>query len=315
MACHRGLSTGTELTQQISDRLRLEGGNYFVLGVHGSGLFEPSKFGLKVRFISTACYRGFHCGYAVQGDGMLVLEEVYLGLEDDPAGRDATLFGRKPESYWRHGQKWTKEGLEDHSWSPPEKRLTALCEPVAFDGGLLIGTGWLQDVRELTFQAGRLVSTVDGSAMVDRILERPRAEGAATVSDSDLEDWKARLDRYGYRRQVSAVGRNVGPTEETCVIEVVATEGLPDGFSPYLIYVNGNIRGPRPRSEDTKERQVLHLKPGTHRIVVRGREVHDPERVESNTLHFEVNTGDRFQVEARMSGASLLLTMVGAAEK
>lgn len=296
------------MTQQIPDRLRLMGTEYIVLGVKGQGLFDPSRYGLKVHPYSTACYRGFHCGYMVTGDGSLVLEDVYLGLGNDEANRDAILFGRRPEAYWRQGLKMTNDGFEACRWQSSERRLTALLEPMNFGGGILIGTGWLQGVRELRFQEGRLVNMLNGTAIVDRILDRPRTEGIATISDEELSNWKEILGQYGHNRLVTSLGWKGAPTEETCAIEVVAIEGLPDGFAPFKIYVDGYIRGLRSQSEDTEQRQVIRLKPGNHRIVVRGQEVSDPRRLESNTLHFDVRTGDRFRIEARMSDGQLVLS-------
>jgi hypothetical protein len=42
--------------------------------------------------------------YVLDEEGRLLLDEVYLGIDqDDASQRNATLFGRTPATYLRHG--------------------------------------------------------------------------------------------------------------------------------------------------------------------------------------------------------------------
>lgn len=72
-AYHRGM------TAQVSDRIDVDGATYALCGISGTGLFDPVDHGVLPRPISTACWRGFVCHYAVR-DGMLRLAELHLGL-------------------------------------------------------------------------------------------------------------------------------------------------------------------------------------------------------------------------------------------
>ena len=298
------------MTVQIPDRLRYAGRNFFVIGARGDGLFNPARFGLKVRMISTACYRGFHCGYAVDAEGRLLLQEVYLGLDEgDASCSNVTLFGRAPERYARHGCKLTPEGLVDHTWMPHDRRLIGLSEPMAFDGEMLIETDHLEGVHELTFRGGRLARALNGEAVVDCILHRAKRPDSPMVSVSDIELWTAKLKAFGHRTLAAANMRDALRARETCLLEVVAGDGLGDGLTAFKIYVNGNIWGPRPgfQSKSRDEQQILPFEPGAYRIVLRGKDVSDPHRLESNTLHFNIASGERLRIVARMQDHALVI--------
>jgi len=298
------------LTAQIPDRLRYASREYLVLGARGDRLFDPSRFGLKVRMISTACYRGFHCSYVLDAHGSLLLQHVYLGLDEEgSSGGRPTLFGRTPERYMREGRKLVEGALVDHAWLSHDSRLTGLSEPMAFDGQMLIGTGYLEAVRELTFEGGQLVSELDGEAVVDRILHRARDSVSSAISASDIELWTAKLKAFGYRTLATANMRNALRAEETCAIEVSAGTGLEGRLTAFKIYVNGNIRGPQPGLQDKSwdKLQLLPFKPGAYRIVLRGKDVADPQRLESNTLHFDIKDGDRLRIVARMTERALTI--------
>jgi hypothetical protein len=303
------------LTAQIPDRLRYAGRDFLIIGGRGDGLFDPARFDLKVQAFSTACYRGFHCKYLVDAERRLLLQEVYLGLDEDAAPRsDVKLFGRTPQTYVRHGQKLTAEGLVDHTWTPGDCRLTELAEPMEFNGELLIGTGYLEGVRDLTFERGRLVGELDGEAVVDRIFQRSKGTASPLISASDIALWTAKLEAFGHRPLAAANMRNALRARETCALEVMAGDGLDLGLTAFKIYVNGNIRGPRPglQGKSWDKQQILPFEPGAYRIVLRGKDVGDPHRLESNTLHFDIATGERRRVVANMRGEALVIEMNSA---
>ena len=113
------------MTVQIRDRLRYADRTYLVLSAIGTGLFDPARFGLRVRMLSTDCWRGFHCSYALDADSRLLLAEVYIALnEEGPAQHHRTLFDRTPEKYMCHGLEFTKGGLVDCTWMSHDSRLT-----------------------------------------------------------------------------------------------------------------------------------------------------------------------------------------------
>ncbi len=297
------------MTAQIPDRLCYACRQFLVIGTRGDGLFDPARFGLKVRMISTACHRGFHCSYAVDAEGRLLLQEAYRGLDESDAHSNLSLFGRTPERYAQHGRKLTAGGWVDHQWMSHDHRLTELSEPIAFEGEMLIGTGYLEGVRELIFKNGRLANELDGEAVVDRILQRARDPGSPMVSASDIELWTAKLNAFGHRTLAAANMRDALRARETCALEVMAGDGLVDGLTAFKIYVNGNIRGPRPglQSKAWDKQQILAFEPGAYRIVLRGKDASDPHRLESNTLHFNIASSERLRIVARMQDRALII--------
>ncbi len=124
-----------------------------------------------------------------------------------------------------------------------------------------------------------------------------------------MELWTAKLKAFGYRTLATANMRDALRAEETCAIEVSVGAGLEFRLTAFKIYVNGNIRGPRPGIQDKSwdQLQVLPFKPGAYRIVLRGNDVADPQRLESNTLHFNIKDGERLRMVVRMSETALTI--------
>src|SRR5262245_43548610 len=175
-----------KMTAQTSDKVFYRDTAFSVAGVNGSGLFEPSEYGIRPAMISTACWRGYHCTYEVAG-GSLLLAKVNLGLaEEDRAaaerGEGPRLFGRVPRRYIIHGRRVVHDAAgsgEEASWESDDFAVEGLREPVPFTGGLLLGTGFIEDqyvhmgfhpawkfreVHELVFDRGLVVKEADRSA-------------------------------------------------------------------------------------------------------------------------------------------------------
>jgi hypothetical protein len=165
----------------MADEVFFEGEQYAVTAVDGAGLFDPGEHGLEPRMLHTACYRGRICHYAVD-DRRLVLRELHVGSEDEPARIDG-VRARWDDEFG----SWHYQGLD---------------VPVAFTGRLLIGSGDVDDspylnmgfwpawmfaeVRELTFRGGGLVAADDCSAAIAEIRPDMIAEPAPGES---TEDW------------------------------------------------------------------------------------------------------------------------------
>lgn len=161
------------MTAQVSDSFIHHGETYAVAGVSGTGLFDPTAHDLQPTMLSTACWRGFVCTYAVAGD-QLALTRLGIGILEP--GTQERLTGDGPERFGVHPRfdRW-----EGHIYEP-------ISVPVAFTGGLLIARDFVQDlyvhmgfhpawkyqeVHELVFADGRLQSCDD------------RSEAMATVRD------------------------------------------------------------------------------------------------------------------------------------
>jgi hypothetical protein len=156
----------TEMTAQIEDVVVFQGRMYALAGVNGPGLFEPSEHGLRVHMTTPACRRGYVCEYAVE-DERLFLTALRLGMRRPVArlfGADVRMIGSAA------------------TYSP-------VSVPLAFGGGLLLGTGLCHDldvhkrkhpawryttILELSFDEGRLVAAFDRSELLTQRRTAPR---------------------------------------------------------------------------------------------------------------------------------------------
>lgn len=176
------------MTAQIPDNVDWQGDEYSLAGIDGGPLFDPAEHGLEVRMISTACWRGHICTYAVP-DGRFELASLSVGMDDPPA----ELFGtpRAPSEYG-------------------EIRYEPLHHPVPFTGGLLIAADFIvklyvhmgfhpawkyERVHELLFDAGRLTAHHDRSAAMAAFRDRdPKLE-----PDANVQDWIKSTFARSYR--------------------------------------------------------------------------------------------------------------------
>jgi hypothetical protein len=164
------------MTAQIADGVEYRGRMYALTGIDGWGLFEPSEHGLRMGMISTACWRGYVCQYAVDDD-QLILTALRLGMAEPPTqlfGADLRLDGSAA------------------TYSP-------IRVPLPFTGGWLLGARFIHDlyvhmgrhpawkyaeVLELLFDEGQLSEVADRSELM---AQRRAAQG--TLSPTDPRDF------------------------------------------------------------------------------------------------------------------------------
>lgn len=164
------------MTAQVPDEIRYRSRLYAITAVDGHDLFDPVAHDLEPGMLSTACWRGTRCRYAVSR-GRLTLTAVQLGRSNAPARR---LFGVKPG---------VSPARDMHPGAWHHRRLAV---PIPFTGRLLIGAGyvdvgrhamgfppaWLyQRVHELRFALGRLTSTHNRSTQLAMVRHRLGADG------------------------------------------------------------------------------------------------------------------------------------------
>jgi hypothetical protein len=169
------------VTAQVPDRVVWDGCEFALAGFDGGPLFEPASYGLEVRAISSACWRGYHCRYDVSG-GELVLTSLAIGTDSPPD----SLFGAAPEK---------KFG---------EVRYEPVSVLVPFTGGLLLGDGFVRelyvhmgfhpawkytDVHELILESGRLVAHHDRSAAMAEIRAQHRPLRPGSRAADDIRSW------------------------------------------------------------------------------------------------------------------------------
>jgi hypothetical protein len=59
------------MTGQIADTVVYDGEGHVVTGVSGGGLFELEAYRMAPDRVSTACWRGYVCSYAIRDDRLL----------------------------------------------------------------------------------------------------------------------------------------------------------------------------------------------------------------------------------------------------
>ena len=166
------------MTAQRQDYYRYKGKNFDLLAVSDSIPFSPEDYGLTPHMSSTACYRGYWCGYEITDEGMF-LEELYLynrnGEYPDFAGTPVS-----PQTFHDQGHRLYR----------------GVHLQIPYTGRLLIGADFLRQyyihmgfqqpfaykmLTELVLRDGFLQETIDRSG-----------EAAKMREAIDLEDpsWK-----------------------------------------------------------------------------------------------------------------------------
>ena len=170
-------------------------------------LFDPYALGLEPQGMCTACWRGYLATFGLDANDRLVLADLLINLDEDPdapteAPPELNSVSAEPAN--------DDEDLFQY-------RYLELNLPLAFTGGLLIATGFLeayyehmgfhpawkfQRVIELTFQAGQLTGRRDVSELIARLREqivqadstnRTAASCARTNLSSMLEDVSSKM--------------------------------------------------------------------------------------------------------------------------
>ena len=98
------------MTAQIMDSVAFRGSEYALAGVNGDRLFEPQELGLTPIPASTGCYRGYHCGYSVIDDSLLLTRvAVFLYNDNGPRCSDyvpTKLWGITPHRTHPRGHEY-----------------------------------------------------------------------------------------------------------------------------------------------------------------------------------------------------------------
>ena len=188
------------------DLVRWRDRTWSLAGIDGGPLFDPGAFGIVPRMLHTAAWRGYICTYGVEAD-RLRLERLEIGFDPDTderaeAGAAPVIGGSTPVRQGT-GHVWLYDGAD---------------LPIAFSGGLRLGSGFIrelyvhmgfapawkfEEVHELRFESGALVSSRDLSEEMRRQREAVRNEQLAPPRTSGVEritDWiRGTFDRT-YRR-------------------------------------------------------------------------------------------------------------------
>jgi hypothetical protein len=165
------------MTAQMHDRINYQGHEYNLVGINGSELFNPEKFGFKPTGRVTSCGRGFVCHYILSGNTLVLskLEVSYghLGRTKFSPKKCPTINNVSP-TY-----------TEDRS-----ARFNNLYEnlnlKIEFTGGILIADDFIYKlgvnmgfhpawkyriIYELTFDNGQMINLQDVSKKMEEIRE------------------------------------------------------------------------------------------------------------------------------------------------
>ncbi len=123
---------------------------------------------------------------------------------------------------------------------------------------------------------------------------------------SDRSQWQHQTSSEGLLAKIAA--RHERARNST--IQVRCAEGAPFDLGDFRIYIDGNIHNtpPRLRHLASPTAEVIAVEPGAHRIVVREADARKPNRVESNTAHFDVYPGETVTFALQLEAEVLLLT-------
>jgi len=172
------------------DQVRWRGRTWSLVGIAGGPLFDPAAFGVVPQMLHTAAWRGFLCTYAVAQEA-LRLDRLEIGFDPETNARavagDAPVIGRSAAVRRGTGYVWLYDGAD---------------LPIPFTGGLRLGHGFIrelyvhmgfapawkfEEVHELRFEEGRLVSATDESREMRRQRDLARREPLAPPRNSGVE--------------------------------------------------------------------------------------------------------------------------------
>jgi hypothetical protein len=196
------------MTAQAQDSLHYLGELHVLAAFSDGEPFSPIDAGYRPVMASTACWRGYLCGYEVK-DGRLQLRELWVNHQ--PGAAPITQRKQPPDL---NGIAAVRE--ETSYFGAWHFRDVGL--PLAYTGGLVIARDFIRElyvhmgfhpawkylhVHELVFEQGRLVDARDASPEMARLRthfqEGLKPDPAATREQ--IEQWIAGCFSRDYGRK------------------------------------------------------------------------------------------------------------------
>lgn len=184
------------MTAQIPDILLLQDQTFSLVGVNGSGLFDPLQYNMQPLPRITSCWRGFVCTYKTLSNKFL-LDALQVNLQHEGPAIDAI----KPV--------FSRQGTFDNTYS-------FLDLPVDFTGGILAAREFRQGlyvhmgfhpawkykyVFELVISHGYVLETRDVSERMQEIrhaMIKSPLEPGADATREQIEAWIASTFKLNY---------------------------------------------------------------------------------------------------------------------
>ncbi|MFB9240450.1 hypothetical protein IV454_24760 [Massilia antarctica] len=202
------------MTIECSDTVFFNGKPFTLAGFAGRGIFNPNKFGLNTKAISTDCGRGYFCTYLIE-NSQLFLSSVNLWLDhEDVSSRAVPLFGRLPQRYEEHCRVYAKGEMKDVVRASYDFRIADLREHIRFSGALLLADGLIyeidvcrgyrpasvfREVHEIIFENGGVIGVTDRSVDIQRIRDLSRARAQASPpEEGKSSEWTDRAFGFLY---------------------------------------------------------------------------------------------------------------------
>lgn len=205
------------MTAQIHDIVRHDNRAFPLVGINGTGLFNPQDHGIVCAMFSTGHWRGYVCCYEIRQE-RLELRHALIGLETREQAESApTLFGVVGERCdWDSEEvyEWGKTGnaaprgelwRKERAYAYPV-RYVEIQAPISFSGGLLLADDFIRDyyihqgyqrayafreVHEYLFEDGRLMAHRDVSQHMSAIRKEhpPQKDAPDWSSLEGHADW------------------------------------------------------------------------------------------------------------------------------
>ena len=175
------------MTAQMSDSFLLEEKKLSLVGINGSGLFNPSDYNLQPLPRITSCWRGYVCTYKTF-HGKLMLDSLLINLDHEGPAINKTH------------PSFSNQGTFNNKYSDLDLVMD-------FTGDLLVAQGFIQQlyvhmgfhpawkyetVLELNVSQGNVLETKDVSgnmAEVRHRMSRRPLQPNRDASKQEIENW------------------------------------------------------------------------------------------------------------------------------
>lgn len=196
------------MTAQVQDSFHYLGEQYVLAAFSEGEPFSPLEAGYRPVMASTACWRGYVCGYEVK-DRQLGLRELWINHQ---AGEAAVTRRLQPPDL--NGVSAVRD--EESFFGVWHFREVGL--QLTYTGGLMIARDFIrglyvhmgfhpawkyQHVHELVFEQGRLVEAHDASTEVAKLRIRMQDElkPNSRATRAQIEGWVADCFSRDYGRK------------------------------------------------------------------------------------------------------------------
>ncbi len=197
------------MTAQVPDTVIYQGEQHVVAAFSSGEPFVPSDAGYMPVAATTACWRGYVCGYEVR-DASLLLDELWVNHQPQVAPISRRL--QPPNLNGVVAQRDEKSYFGEWHFSRVDM-------PLSYTGGLLIGQGLIrglyvhmgfhpawkyESVYELEFESGQLTAACDKSAEMAKLraqlVDELKPSGAA--DREQIKRWIAGCFSRDYSRPI-----------------------------------------------------------------------------------------------------------------